>query len=402
MEKLIDITGKALSGEWGTNDETGNGIPVLRTTNFTNEGVVNYKDVVTRTITKKNIGEKFLRKGDIIIEKSGGSDKFPVGRVIYFDGDENTYLFNNFTGLLRVKNQDVWYPKYVFYSLFANYKRGGTRAFENKTTGLHNLKTDDYVSRYEIAEIDMKEQISICEKLDKLYGVIKLREQELQLLDDLIKARFVKLFGDAVANPMHWPVKRLKELSVQINSGNTPKGGSENYVEKGITFFRSQNVWKDRLEMDDIAYIDTETHASMKRSSLKHGDILMTKTGRINTENSSLGRAALYEGEDDMANVNGHVYFIRLKEGINNKFVLRILVSPEYRDLIRSVCVGGIDKRQLNKEHIEDFPIICPPSDMVDDYVAFVEQVDKSKVAVQKALDETQLLFDSLMQEYFG
>lgn len=384
MEKLIDITGKALSGEWGTNDETGNGIPVLRTTNFTNEGVVNYKDVVTRTITKKNIGEKFLRKGDIIIEKSGGSDKFPVGRVIYFDGDENTYLFNNFTGLLRVKNQDVWYPKYVFYSLFANYKRGGTRAFENKTTGLHNLKTDDYVSRYEIAEIDMKEQISICEKLDKLYGVIKLREQELQLLDDLIKARFVKLFGDAVANPMHWPVKRLKELSVQINSGNTPKGGSENYVEKGITFFRSQNVWKDRLEMDDIAYIDTETHASMKRSSLKHGDILMTKTGRINTENSSLGRAALYEGEDDMANVNGHVYFIRLKEGINNKFVLRILVSPEYRDLIRSVCVGGIDKRQLNKEHIEDFPIICPPSDMVDDYVAFVEQVDKSKVARMK------------------
>ena len=138
-----------------------------------------------------------------------------------------------------------------------------------------------------------------------------------------------------------------------------------------------QDIW-------EIAYIDTETHASMKRSSLKHGDILMTKTGRINTENSSLGRAALYEGEDDMANVNGHVYFIRLKEGINNKFVLRILVSPEYRDLIRSVCVGGIDKRQLNKEHIEDFPIICPPSDMVDDYVAFVEQVDKSKVARMK------------------
>lgn len=144
MAKLIDITGKALSGEWGTDDETGDGIPVLRTTNFTNEGVVNYNDVVTRTITKKNIEEKFLRKGDIIIEKSGGSDKFPVGRVIYFDGDDNKYLFNNFTGLLRVKDQETWYPRYVFYSLFANYKRGGTRAFENKTTGLHNLKTDDY------------------------------------------------------------------------------------------------------------------------------------------------------------------------------------------------------------------------------------------------------------------
>ena len=70
--------------------------------------------------------------------------------------------------------------------------------------------------------------------------------------------------------------------------------------------------------------------------------------------------------------------------------------------MIRSVCVGGIDKRQLNKEHIEDFPIICPPSDIVEKYVAFVDQVDKSKVAVQKALDETKLLFDSLMQKYFG
>ena len=110
MSKLINITGKALSGEWGTDDETGDGIPVLRTTNFTNEGVVDYNNVVTRTITKKNIGEKFLCSGDIIIEKSGGSDKQPVGRVIYFDGPENTYLFNNFTGLLRVQDKERWFP----------------------------------------------------------------------------------------------------------------------------------------------------------------------------------------------------------------------------------------------------------------------------------------------------
>ena len=129
MAKLIDITGKALAGEWGSDDEHGNGVPVLRTTNFTNEGVVDYNNVVTRTITKKKIEEKYLRKGDIIIEKSGGSDKQPVGRVIYFDGPDNTYLFNNFTGLLRVKNQERWYPRYVFYSLFSNYRRGGTRPY---------------------------------------------------------------------------------------------------------------------------------------------------------------------------------------------------------------------------------------------------------------------------------
>ena len=289
-------------------------------------------------------------------------------------------------------------PEFIFWLL-----KGKNEELNSKGTG----STFKAIGRKVLEEtlvpdIGLEKQIEYSEILEKVYAIIQSRKQELQKLDDLIKARFVELFGDPVANPMHWPVKKLKDLSVQINSGNTPKGGSEIYVEEGITFFRSQNVWKDRLEMDDIAYIDAETHASMKRSSLKHGDILMTKTGRINTENSSLGRAALYMGEDDMANVNGHVYFIRLKPGINNKFVLRILVSPEYRDLIRSVCVGGIDKRQLNKEHIEDFPIICPPTDMVDSFIAFVEQVDKSKVAVQKALDEAQLLFDSLMQKYFG
>ena len=198
MAKLIDITGRPLSGEWGKDDENGDGIPVLRTTNFTNEGVVNYDNVVTRTITKKNIDDKFLRKGDIIIEKSGGSDKFPVGRVIYFNGDENTYLFNNFTGLLRVKDKELWYPKYVFYSLYANYKRGGTRIYENKTTGLHNLKTDDYVSRYEIKEIDMVSQISICEKLDMMCKIVKFRKRELQLLDELVRGRFCEVIENRI------------------------------------------------------------------------------------------------------------------------------------------------------------------------------------------------------------
>ena len=258
------------------------------------------------------------------------------------------------------------------------------------------------VAEYPVPVLERSKQDEIVDVLNKLHTVINSRKGELELLDELVKARFFEFFGDPVHNTKKWPVKKLGDLSVQINSGNTPKGGQQVYVEKGITFFRSQNVWKDRLEMDDIAYIDEETHASMKRSSLKHGDILMTKTGRINTENSSLGRAALYMGEDDAANVNGHVYFIRLKPGVNNKFILRILVSNEYRDYIRSVCVGGIDKRQLNKEHIEEFPIICPPEEMIEDYVSFVEQVDKSKLAVQKSLEETQTLFDALMQKYFG
>ena len=194
------------------------------------------------------------------------------------------------------------------------------------------------------------------------------------------------MFGDPINNPKGWEVKKLKDISTRILSGNTPKGGSEVYVDEGIMFFRSQNVWKNKLVLDDIAYIDKETHNKMLKSSLKNRDILMTKTGRINTENSSLGRAAMFLGEDDSANINGHVYLVRLQDGEINEFVLFILTTNEYRDYIRSVCVGGIDKRQINKEHLEEFPIIYPPIELQNQFADFVKQVDKLKFEMEKSL----------------
>ena len=174
-------------------------------------GVINYDNVVTRIITKKDIEEKYLKQGDIIIEKSGGSDKQPVGRVVFFEGIEHQYLFNNFTGLLRIREKEKWEPKYVFYSLYANYKNGGTKVFENKTTGLHNLKTDDYVSRFEVKDRTIEEQKSICEKLGMICEIIKLQEEQLINLDNLIKSRFVEMFGDPVVNDRNWQTLPLDE-----------------------------------------------------------------------------------------------------------------------------------------------------------------------------------------------
>ena len=395
MAKLIDITGKALSGEWGTDDETGDGIPVLRTTNFTNEGVVNYNDVVTRTITKKNIEEKYLRKGDIIIEKSGGSDKFPVGRVIYFDGKDNTYLFNNFTGLLRVKDQEIWYPRYVFYSLFANYKRGGTRVFENKTTGLHNLKTDDYVSRYEVVEIDVTDQILICDKLDKLYGIIKSREQELQLLDDLIKARFVEMFGDAVDNPMGWEKKQLQEIVTDdctISYGIVQTGNDQ---EEGVPVFRPVDIVNRIPKLEELKRTTEEISNKYKRTILKGHEMLITVRANI-ADTCIVGKE--FKG----CNVGRGIVPIRTQENIMVlEFLKYLMDSKHLNDDIKSKA-KGITLIQLNMEDLREVELIVPPIEQQKAFVEFAEQVNKSKVAIQKALDKTQMLFDSLMQEYFG
>ena len=223
------------------------------------------------------------------------------------------------------------------------------------------------------------EQNHIVDVLDKLTDLTVLRKKQLEKLDELVKSRFIEMFGEPIANPMGWKVKPLKTLSELITNGNTPKGGSENYVESGVIFLRSQNVWRNKIELDDVAYIDAATHQSMKKSSLHFKDILITKTGRINTENSSLGRAALFLGKDDSANINGHVYLVRLNGSILPEFVVTILTGEAYRKYIRKVCVGGIDKRQINVDQVEEFPIITPPMELQYEFVAFKKLIDKSK-----------------------
>ena len=394
MAKLIDITGNALSGEWGTDDKNGVGVPVLRTTNFTNEGAVDYNDVVTRIITKKNIEEKFLHKGDIIIEKSGGSDKFPVGRVVYFDGKENTYLFNNFTGLLRVKNQNVWYPRYVFYSLLANYRRGGTRSFENKTTGLHNLKINDYVSRYEVNENDKEEQISICQKLDMTYKIIKSRKRELVQLDNLIKARFIELFGD-ILNDKTLPLVRLSELA---DIGSSKRIYANEYVESGIPFYRSKEIRElgTGLKPSVELFIKRERYNEIreKYGVPKVGDILIAAIG------ATIGYSWIVDTASPFYYKDGNLIILSVKDNVNPIFLnhaMGILIED-----FKKKGVAGSAQLALTIEKLEKMMVVNPELELQNQFAAFVAQVDKSKAAVQKALDETQLLFDSLMQEYFG
>lgn len=395
MARLIDITGKAVSGEWGFDDETGDGIPVIRTTNFTNDGVVNYNDIVTRKIIKKNLDEKYLRKGDIIIEKSGGSDKFPVGRVIYFDGEENTYLFNNFTGLLRVKNQELWYTKYVFYSLFFNYKRGGTRAFENKTTGLHNLKTDEYVRRYEVTERSRNEQILICEKLDRAYSIIKSRQLELLLLDELIKARFVEMFGDPDTNPMNWDTYRLDECYEIASSKRILKS---EWKSEGIPFLRVRDMVQLATtgQMDNEFYVSEEFYSTLKDTDgiPRVNDILVSAT-------STLGKCHIVNEGERFYFKDADVLRFRAKKDINPVFFVEQMKSSYIEEQIART-LGVTTVAHFTIKAAKTINMRLPDITLQNQFADFVHQVDKSKVAVQKALDETQILFDSLMQKYFG
>ena len=185
---LSQIFDKPQGGEWGDDDTTGNGTPVLRTTNFTDNGYIDYTDVATRIIDPQKLSKKALTKGDILIEKSGGSGEKPVGRVVFFEGEDGKFLNNNFTAKLHLADNYDISPLYTFYFMYIKYWSGGTKLYEGKTTGIHNLRLMDYLQNTQIpvAPMNFQKQFeALARQSDKSKFEL---QKSIEKIDNLIKS----------------------------------------------------------------------------------------------------------------------------------------------------------------------------------------------------------------------
>ena len=191
---IDEIIEKPKSGEWGQKDESGRGIGVIRTTNFSDRGAVYFNSITTRDIPREKLITKGVKNGDILIEKSGGSDKKPVGRVVLYTGESNKYLNNNFTAILRINNNTEVNNIFLFTFLYINYWQGGTKVFESKTTGIHNLNLKEFLNKTKIALPDMSLQnqfAAFVTQVDKSkFAVQKSLEKTQLLFDSLMQEYF--------------------------------------------------------------------------------------------------------------------------------------------------------------------------------------------------------------------
>ena len=194
ITSIDEIIEKPKSGEWGQKDESGRGIGVIRTTNFSDRGAVYFNSITTRDIPREKLITKGIKNGDILIEKSGGSDKKPVGRVVLYTGESNKYLNNNFTAILRINNNTEVNNIFLFTFLYINYWQGGTKVFESKTTGIHNLNLKEFLNKTKIAIPDMLLQnqfATFVAQVDKSkFAVQKSLEKTQLLFDSLMQEYF--------------------------------------------------------------------------------------------------------------------------------------------------------------------------------------------------------------------
>ncbi len=247
---------------------------------------------------------------------------------------------------------------------------------------------------------DRYEQQHIASIFKKIDVLISNTQEQTKHFDELIKARFVEMFG----NPFNCPKWGTEQLSVLAKSISDGSNVDKQYYKKydSVLFLRIQNVWFNELRLEDSVYISDAVNKSYFDTSLHKGDLLITKIGRYYTNDSSLGRVSVYLGDDDKANYSNNIMRVRLCDRVDSEFVNALMNLDDYNKYIRKVSVGGTDKRALSKKVIGELPIIVPPKQLQEQYVELLHQVDKSKLVLEKRLQDLEILKKSLMQQYFG
>ena len=363
------------------------GIRVIRIANV-QKGYIEDSTPVFYPEDSTGLDKYMLESGDLLMSLTGN-----VGRVAILAEEFLPAALNQRVACLRMKSDRVS-KGYLYHILNSDY-------FEQKCiqsskgVAQKNMSTE-WLKDYEIPMYTEEKQTEIVSIFDHLQGIIANRRQELQSLDDLIKARFVEMFGNPVKNTMGWETKPLGSLATKIGSGATPKGGKESYREDGISLIRSMNVRNAEFDYKDLAHISDEQASKLDNVIIEENDVLLNITG------ASVARSCIAPDDVLPARVNQHVCIIRCRNYIDPIFLNRLLTDDNYQDLLWGIAGSGATREAITKQQVESLTIITPPRELQESFAQFVAQVDKSKVVVQKALDEAQILFDSLMQQYFG
>ena len=282
-------------------------------------------------------------------------------------------------------------PEYLFYVVsymhLEKYYTGAT---------IPHIYFKDYKNE-EFNLDNIEKQLEIIDVLGRCKKVIEARKQELVELDSLTKARFVEMFGDPVTNPKGLPIVALGELSKLITKGASPSWQGFSYTDDSsqTIFVTSENVREGYIDLSSPKYIEDGFNEKQKRSVIHKGDFL------INIVGASIGRAAQFN-LDCKANMNQAAALVRVNDSrVRDKYLLTYLNSDRAQRMYDSMK-SDTGRANLSLQDISDLLILLPNVEQQIEFEMFANQVDKSKFAVQKTLEQTQTLFDSLMQKYFG
>jgi len=377
MESIGELCQLINGYAFKSSDWSSEGIPIVRIQNLNNIlGKFNY--------FKGKLDKKYYIDNGALLFSWSGTPGTSFGAFIWNRGPAiiNQHIFR----VIPKKRINIFYLKYAL-----NGKLSDIIAKSHGGVGLQHITKKDF-EKINISVPSLDVQNKIVMTLNSLEDILEKRKQQLSKLDQLIKSRFIEMFGDPIRNEKNWPVVSLGEVA-EIYIG--PFGTllhKEDYIYGSHALINPSHILEGKIYPDKSFTISEEKYIELKSYHLQKGDIVLGRRGEM-------GRCAVVEYPGLICGTGSMI--IRPYKNMKPYFIQNIISSPGYKKYIEDKAVGGT-MLNLNVRIVSEIKIPLLPINMQEKFINFLHQIDNSKLTVKQSLEKLETLKKSLMQEYFG
>ena len=328
---------------------------------------------------KEKTGLSYLPTGTVIL-----SSRAPIGKTAIASCE---MCCNQ--GFKNLICSDAIYNEYLYFFL------------KSKTDYLNSLGrgatfkeiSKSIVESIEIPLPEVNQQKEIAEKFKKLEQLISLRKQQLAKLDELVKARFVEMFGTFPANPFRWDTGKIQDVVSDVRYGS-----SRPAVEGGkYPYLRMNNItYSGELDLRDTKRIDIPD-SELDKCTVRRGDVLFNRTN----SKELVGKTCVYN-RDELMVLAGFVIRVRINERIRPEVLSAFLNMDFSKRMLIGMCKTAIGQANINAKELQNIDLYIPPIELQDQFVTLKNKIDQQKQTVQQSLEKLELMKKALMQEYFG
>ncbi len=323
--------------------------------------------------------------GDILFAKMQGTRK-----TLLLDSETEENIYS--TGFYAVRaNPEVITTECLYYlidsELFLAQKD------KNCSGATQKAITNGGMAKIEISVPALSEQGILVNKLKHLTQLIADKKKQLNLFDEIIKSRFIEMFGDPKRNPRKWDMVTIGDIATDVRYGTSrpaTEGGKYPYL-------RMNNLtYEGYLDLTDLKHIDIPDN-EVEKCVVRNGDVLFNRTNSVEL----VGKTCVYNLDSDMI-IAGYIIRVRIDDRVLPVILSSYLNSTVMKEQLRSMAKGAVNQANINAQELRSIPIYLPPITLQHEFATFVEQVDKSKFEIQQSLEKLEILKKSLMQQYFG
>lgn len=390
MAKLGEVCDILNGYAFKSNQYTTSGVRIIRISNV-QKGYIEDKSPVYYPCDDENVKKYELKQNDLLISLTGN-----VGRTALLEEKFLPAALNQRVSCVRLKEPDKVLKTYLFHLLNSDYfEQQCMKAAEG--VAQKNL-SPKWLFEYKIPIYSIERQKEISNTLDKIDLLIILRKQQLAKLDELVKARFVEMFGNPSNNSLGFPYEPLSNCLLSIENGKSFVCSNDMRQEENPAILKLSAVTYGVYQQDENKAI-LDSSMFVKSAEVHKGDLLFT---RKNTP-ELVGMCAYVNDTAPNLMMPDLIFRLNTNEKINKIFLWKLINHEFFRGKIQNIATGSAKSMSnISKERLEKLAIILPPLHLQNDFAALVERVDQQKQTMQQSLEKLELLKKALMQEYFG